>query len=321
MARRSYRYPGAPGQEPISIGRGHYGFAKSGQFPKDVIMPFPTLKFGFVCICLLLSPCFLVPLMAQSDLETEDISGEKQKVNRGPASTDATSAKIISLHLARNGGVENIKSIKTLKKTGSSKEGKELLQITEYYKAPNKYRLEKRYRLGGRKYLSVLATDGQTVWSREVTPEKKPPVVIKGAAAKKILADADIYGELVDWKAKGHRFSYQGKSSVNGRPAFLLKAYLNNGEVKWYYFDSKTFLVTRLGFTEIFAGTKVDADIFPVKIKPLNGTYQNETIEFTASNQVYRTIAYDEIIANTDISDDLFTLPKVKQFTLRQKSR
>lgn len=284
-------------------------------------MPFPTLKFGFGCICLLMSFCFPVPIMAQSDLITKDGSGGKQKVNRGPASTDATSAKIISLHLTRNGGVENIKSTKTLKKTGSLKEGKELLQITEYYKAPNKYRIEKRYRLGGRKYLSVLATNGKTVWSREISPEKKPPVVIKGAEAKKVLSDADIHGNLVDWKAKGHSFSYQGKSKVSGRPAFLIKAYLNNGDVKWYYFDSKTFLVTRLGFTEIFAGTKVDADIYIIKFKIINGTYHNETIEFTASNQLYRTIAYDEIIANTDISDDLFTLPKVKQFTLRQKSR
>ncbi len=284
-------------------------------------MPYSTLKIGFVCICLLLAACFPISLTAQNVLVTGDESGEEQKVERGPASTDATAAKIISLHLAYNGGLEKIKSTKTLKKTGSFKEGKELLQITEYYKAPNKYRLEKRFRQGGRKHLSVLATDGRTVWSRELSPVKKPPVVIKGAEAKKVLASADIYGALVDWKAKGHNFSYQGKSKVSGRSAFLLKAGLSNGDVRWYYFDSKTFLVTRIEFKETFAGTKVYASIYPIKFKRVNGKYHYETIEFTASGQVYRTIAYNQIIANEDISDDLFALPKVKQFTLRQKSR
>ena len=280
-------------------------------------MPNFTLKIGFLCLCLLLP----ISLTAQDGLETEDESGEEQKVDRGPTSTDATAAKIISLHLAYNGGLEKIKSTKTLRKTGSFKEGKELLQITEYYKTPNKYRIEKRFRQGGREHLSVLATDGRTVWSRELSPVKKPPVVKKGAEAKKVLADADIYGNLVDWKAKGHNFSYQGKSNVSGRPAFLLKAGLSNGEVRWYYFDSKTFLVTRIEFKETFAGTKVYANIYPIKFKPVNGTYHNETIEFTASDQVYRTIAYDQIIANEDISDDIFALPKIKEFILRQKSR
>ena len=317
MARRIHRYPGPREQESIIAGTRHFLIAKNVISPKDAAMPYSTFKNGFVYICMLLAVCYPISLAAQDDLEIED-----EKVDRGPTSTGANAAKIIALHLAANGGLENIKSIKTLKKTGSFKEGKELLQITEYHKAPNKYRLEKRFRLGGRKYLSVLATDGRTVWSREVSPEKKPPVVIKGAEAKKVLADADIYGALVDWKKKGHNFSYQGKPNVSGRSAFLLKAGMSNGEVRWYYFDSKTFLIIRLGFTEIFAGTKIDADIYPIKFQKLHGTWHNETIEFTASDQVYRTIAYDQIVANEDISDDLFALPKVKEgFILRQKSR
>ncbi len=315
MARRTHRYPGSHEQEPIIAGSGHFIIAKSINFPKDTAMSYSTLKTGFVFICLLLAAFFPVSLTAQDGLETED-----EKVDKGPTSTGANAAKIIALHLAANGGMEKIKSTKTLKKTGSFKEGKELLQITEYYKAPNKYRLEKRFRKGGQKYLSVLATDGRTVWSRDISPEKKPPVVIKGAEAEKFLADADIYGDLVDWKEKGHNFSYQGKTDVSGRSAFLLKAGMSNGEVRWYYFDSKTFHVTRIEFKETFAGTKVYASIYPIKFKRVNGKYHYETIEFTASGQIYRTIAYDQIIANEDISDDLFTLPKIKQFILRQKS-
>lgn len=281
----------------------------------------PNLKFGYLLICLTIPVLSTATLSAQEGLESEVDTGDNKASDKGPTSTDLNAAKIIQLHITANGGLENLNSIKTLKKTGSSKEGKELLQITEYYKAPNKYRIEKRFRQGGREHLSVLVTDGRTVWSRVVSPNKKPPVVLKGAEAKKVLAGADIHGNLVDWKSKGHNFSYQGKSKVTGRPAYLLKAGLSNGDVLWYYFDSKSFLITRIGFKESFSGTKIDADAYPVKFKKINGAWHNETIEFTASNQVYRTIAYDNIIANGEVSDDLFALPKIKQFTLRQKSK
>src|SRR5205814_8255603 len=60
-----------------------------------------------------------------------------------------------------------------------------------------------------------------------------------------IQDQADFYGPLVEYKAKGHRVELIGKENVQGTSCYKLKIMLKTGNLMYQYLDAKTFLEVR----------------------------------------------------------------------------
>ncbi len=268
---------------------------------------------------------FYSPLYAQEQNLTEDSveeeSEEGEEVDKGPTATDANAAKMIEYHLLVRGGPEQIKTLETIEKKGSQKEGKNLYDMIWYRKAPHKYRVEQSYRKLGRDYRTIRVYDGQTAWTQEVEPKPKPPAVMTTAQAKDFIMEADFYGPLVDHQSKGHFFVYDSSTTVYGKPAYIVKGRLSNGAIVFYYFDAKDYLIRRYGFSEKFAASTANADYYPTGFRKFYGVVMELGREYVANKSIYKKVDFESIKVNEEISDSLFTMPKSKEFWLRQKDK
>ena len=254
--------------------------------------------------------------------EFEEESGEEKKTSEsGPTETDEFTAEIIELHLRARGGIDKIKTLRTLEIKGTLKVGKSSYNMTWIRRAPGQYREEQHHRLLGRDHITVRAYDRNMGWVREISPKAKPPTnMAKGEAAVFALI-ADFYGPLVDWKEKGHNFAYQREVKVYNIPMFMIKGKLKDGPVVYYYFDTKNFLLWRVGFKDSFGGAQVDADYIVTKMKRVNGVIMAQEMKYVVNGSMYKKIIYDEIVANVAVAEDAFALPILKEFWLRQTER
>lgn len=131
------------------------------------------------------------------------------------------------------------------------------------------------------------------------------------------VQEAEFYNHLIDWREKGPRFKYVDKIKILKQPTYFVQEILKDDRDVFYYFDTNNFLIKQFGFKEPFAGTLADADYLPIKFKKTNSVWMEEKKQYVVKDRVYKEISYDKILANVDIPDSLFELPKVKEFILR----
>ena len=283
------------------------------------------MKF-YIHFCILgLFLVFSAPLSSQdeslSDSLGEQEPEEEEAKDSGTTATDANAAKLIEYHLQVLGGVEKIKSITSIIIKGSLREGKNEYTMTWYSKAPNKYRVEQHHRKLGRNYRTIRVYDGLTAWTQKLEPKIKPPEVMGKAEARDFILEADFYGPLVDHHSKGHFFVYDSPTKVYGKPAHIVKGRLSNGSIVYYYFDAKDYLLRRFGFTGKFASASANADYYPTGFRKINGVVMENGREYVANKGIYKKVDFKRIQVNVEISGSLFTMPKSREFVLRQKGK
>jgi hypothetical protein len=240
-----------------------------------------------------------------------------------PEKTDETSAKIIELHLKGRGGIEAIRAVTALKIKGTLREGRNRYKMTWYRETPNKYRIERKFHRMGKSHIFVWAFDGTTAWSQDASPEREDPQVMSKSESAAFAREADFHGPLVDWKEKGHKFLYVGEEVLGERKVYTLKTFLKDGPVVYHYFDTRNFLVPRYGFEENLGGALVNADYYVTKFRRHGGILMDEGREYTAGRDggVYKEITYETIDINPSLPGDLWVMPAVKEFWMRQKDR
>ncbi len=247
----------------------------------------------------------------------EEESEEEEKPKR-PASTDANSAKIISNHLKARGGAENIKSVRTLKITGRVKEHQKEYDVTWHYKAPDKCRVEYKNRHLGRQYYTVYGYDGKESWKMEILPEKKFPEPLQKLDMEEFITDAELHTPLVDYERKDHVFEYRGQVKKN-KGDYVIKGWLAHRAEVYYYFDKKTFLARRVGFSENFAGRPRPSDWYPSKMKAINGALYVAERQYRIRGKTYKTETYETFEPNMEMPDSLFAKPEVREHWLRAR--
>jgi len=158
----------------------------------------------------------------------------------GVASTShaQTVDEIVARYVAARGGLERIRSVLTLRMTGTlspapGEKGPLRLEV----KRPGRMRVEMV--LEG----STLtqATDGATAWVIAPMLAGGAAVLLPPEEAQSLKDQADIEGPLVDWKAKGHRVELVSREKRPGGEAFRLKVRLKSGDVRYLAIDAATY--------------------------------------------------------------------------------
>ncbi len=256
---------------------------------------------------------------SSAPLQEEEVDSEKKPKVVGPTSTDPTAAKIIEYHLKVRGGMEKIKALQSLRIKGTVKEGsKSTFKMTWYRKAPNSYRVEQHYRKLGRDYITARVYDGDTAWSQELSPKEKLPQKM-GGNIKAFQREAEFYDVFVDYQEKGNHFAFRGKDQMGNISVLLVEGKIKDGPVMVYTFDAKRYQILKVDFKDSFAGQLMDAEQLPVKLERVNGVIMETAYKFRVRGKIYREITYESVEANVDIPDSLFTMPKPKEFWLRQR--
>ncbi|MCS6805307.1 MAG: hypothetical protein NZ823_09235 [Blastocatellia bacterium] len=226
-----------------------------------------------------------------------------------PASAQSVDQVLAKYYQAR-GGLEKIKSVKTLRFTAKISGGPMEIPVTMEQKRPNSMRMEFTFQgLTG-----IQAYDGKTGWMIMPFGGKKDPEPMGEDMLKELAKQADIDGPLVDYKEKGHQVELLGKESVEGTEAYKLKLTRRDGDVEYIYLDADSYVEIKSEGKRMIRGSEFEAETIYGDYKQVDGLMIAHSIESgpKGSSQKQK-ITIEKIEINPPIEDTRFAMPEVKK--------
>ncbi len=154
--------------------------------------------------------------------------------------------EIIENYLENIGGAEAWKEVKSTRMTGKTMTQMGAFPATVSGMMPNKQLIE--IDIQGKNF--IQAFDGETAWMLNPfmggAPEKAPQEMADEMAKNK------FQDEFIDWEEKGSKISLEGKKEIEGTETFEVKLVTEDGEEKFYYFDTENYVPI---MTKAFAST------------------------------------------------------------------
>jgi len=219
-----------------------------------------------------------------------------------------TADEIIARNLQARGGIEKLKSLESLRVSGKFAIGGFRAAFVQENKRPFKVREEQI--LQG--MVGIDAYDGKTAWHVVPWEGRKDPDLLSADDRKALIEDADIEGQLVDYRNKDHRVEYVGHDFVEGTDCYKLKLTLATGDVRYYYIDTDTYLELKVETERNIRGTVRYGEIYYGDYEKVNGIYFPFAIESGSKGDSERVkFTIDKIAVNLSLPDSRFTMPSL----------
>lgn len=213
--------------------------------------------------------------------------------------------ELIKKSIDAQGGVEKLKSVKSMKVTGKVIQQGSEIPITILQKRPNMVRIDATFQ--GK--TQTGAYDGQTGWKTNPFQGSPDPEKVAGDELKELEEQSDMDGPFVDYKAKGHTVELIGKEDMEGTPVYKLKLTLKNGDVRNIYLDAENSLTLKVNAKQKTPGGEIEADQYFGNYKKVNGIMAPFSIETKISGQTVNQIAFDKMEMDVPINDSEFKMP------------
>lgn len=233
------------------------------------------------------------------------------------AASAQTAEELVAKNLQAKGGIDKIKSIKSLRMTGRMDQGGFKLDVGQEAKVPDL--LRETFTFQG--MMGIEAYDGSIGWRISPFEGRKDPEMMGEDDMRQLVEDADFYGPLVDYEQKGNKVEYLGHDTVDGDDALRLKLTLKNGDIIYYLFDPDTFLEIRIERQTFIRGSIRESVQELGSYKQVNDVYFPFSVDSgPKSNPNARArVTYDKIEANVDIPDSDFKMPALPATPSAQK--
>ncbi len=219
--------------------------------------------------------------------------------------------ELIAKHIQARGGMEKIKAIKTLRVTGRMTVGPGIeAPVVLEEKRPNSMRLE----LSIQGLTAVQAYNGKTGWAIMPFAGKKDPEPMGEDDLKATSEQADFDGPLIDYKDKGNKVELVGKEPVEGTDAYKLKVLLKDGNTRYIYLDTDSFLVIKEESKVTIRGTEREGESSMGDYKEVDGVMFPFSVESGLKGSAQKQkITIDKMETNVPIDDSRFQMPEVKK--------
>jgi len=220
--------------------------------------------------------------------------------------------EVIAKNIQSKGGLEKLKSVRTMRTTARFTQGPIRVEYRQEIKRADKVREE--YVIQG--LAQVQAYDGKTGWQISPFGGRKDPELLSQDDLKSLVVDSDIDGPLVEYKAKGHKVELAGHDSVEGTDCFKIKLSLKNGDVRYYYLDADSFLELKIEVQTTIRGTLQESELYFGDYEQVNGIYYPFAIDQAQKGSASSTqISVEEIEQNMPLEDSRFSMPASKPET------
>lgn len=215
--------------------------------------------------------------------------------------------EVLAQYVKAKGGMEKLKSVKTMRATGKMMMGQGMeAPFVMMGRRPNATRIEFVFQ----GMTGVQAFDGKNAWMVMPFMGKKDPEAMPEEETKMMAEQADLDGPLVDWKEKGHKVELVGKEQVEGADAYKLKLTMKNGTVRTYYLDAESYLEIKAEGKRKMRGTEVEGETIFGDYKDVGGLMLAHTLENGAKGSPQRQkMVFEKIEINPDLPDSLFAMP------------
>ena len=130
---------------------------------------------------------------------------------------------------------------------------------------------------------------------------------------KSLVVDADIDGPLVDYKEKGHKAELVGHDSVEGTDCYKIKLSMKNGDARYYYLDTDSFLELKLEIQTTIRGALQESEVYYGDYEKVNGVYYPFSVEQAPKGSSSRAqISVEKVEQNVPMDDAHFSVPVSK---------
>jgi hypothetical protein len=220
--------------------------------------------------------------------------------------------EIIAKNAQAHGGADKLKAIKSLRITTKFSQGSFRADGRQENKRPDKVREE----IIIQGLAQIQAYDGKTGWQISPFGGRKDPELLSQDDLKSLVVDADLDGPLVDYKEMGHKAELVGHDSMEGTDCFKIKLSMKNGDVRYYYLDTDSYLELKIEIQTTIRGALQESEVYFGDYEQVNGIYYPFAIEQAPKGSSSRfEISVVKIEQNVPLEDAHFSMPVSKPET------
>ncbi len=210
--------------------------------------------------------------------------------------------EVIASHL-KAVGQEKLSTVKTISMGAKIMQQGMELPMSLKIKRPNKFRMEMD--MQGQKM--IQAYNGTTAWM--IAPWLSPdPQDLTGDQLKQAKDQADIDGQLANYKEKGHSAELIGVEDMDGSEVYNIKLTKAEGDVQNYYIDKETLMIIKAKSIVNQMGQEIEVETILGDYKSFNGIVMPMSMEsktpMGSANIVFENVKFDE-----PIDDSIFVRP------------
>ncbi len=203
-------------------------------------------------------------------------------------------------------GQKNLKNVKTIQATGKAVMMGMESPFKMISKRPNKIQVTVEFQ--GAKI--IQAYDGETAWAINPMMGSADPMDVTGPEADGLIESGDMDGQLWKYKEKGHQLELEGTEEVDGAEAYVLKLTKKNGNIDHYYLETESYLILKIKSKTIVNGSETEAEALLSNYQEVDGYVMAFTIEQKYGGQTAMTIMMDEVKADVEVDDSIFSKPE-----------
>lgn len=216
---------------------------------------------------------------------------------------------VIAKNIQAHGGMEKLKSVQTMRTTGKLSVGSFRAAFAVENKRPDRVREETIIQ----GLAQVQAYDGKTGWQISPFGGRKDAELLSADDLKSLAEDADIDGQLVDYKSKGHKAELLGHDSVEGTDCYKVRLVLKDGTIRYFYLDTDSFLELKVETQRTIRGTVQETEMYFGDYEEVNGMYFSFAFEGGEKGDPNRAkFTIDKVEINVPLDDARFSMPVAK---------
>jgi hypothetical protein len=217
--------------------------------------------------------------------------------------------EVIAKNIQAHGGMDKLKSVHSLRTSAKFTQGSFQADFRQENKRADKVREE--FIIQG--LAQVQAYDGKTGWQISPFGGRKDPELLSQDDLKSLVVDADMDGPLVDYKEKGHKAELMGHDSMEGTDCFKIKLSMKNGDIRYYYLDTDSYLELKLEIQTTIRGTLQESELYYGDYEKVNGIYYPFVVEQAQKGAAARSqVTVEKIEQNVPMEDAHFSMPVTK---------
>ena len=214
--------------------------------------------------------------------------------------------EIVAKNLAARGGLDKLRSLQTMKMTGTINVQGMDMPLTVMTKRPNL--LFQEMTMQGQRMVSAF--DGAKVWA--INPMLGPGArELTGAQADMIRDQASFDGPLVSYKDHGDTLEMAGSADLGGAKAWKLKLTRKlGGRTMFIYVDADSGLEKQWSATVEQGGMTIDVDTVMQDYQPTpEGILVPRSMRTLVGGQQQGLLKVLTVEYNTPIDDAAFQMP------------
>jgi outer membrane lipoprotein-sorting protein len=222
------------------------------------------------------------------------------------AQTPTTSQLLSKVYVAR-GGLTRIRALRSEKISGTISFGSE---ASGPFMVELRRPMKMRMTLAVQNQTMIRVYDGAQGWANNPFAGKLNPEAMPEEDLKNISEEADFDGPLVDYAKKSNKVELVGKDKAEDKDAWRVRLTTKNGDVRYYLFDAKTFLLLKWEGKRRAEGKEYPIESYFHDYRDVEGVkFAFEIDSGSSATDLTQKLVIDKIEVNLNFPDSDFAKP------------